>query len=97
MKEGIFDVMYASDDQVIGGRSRNGQPIGKPFNGVGDADGLCVLHETFKASVTFHRWPYIPSGGCVWGPCVTSVGLVVDQHVNTGGRKWSGVVVETPK
>ena len=97
MKEGIFDVMYASDDYVIGGGSRNEQFIGKPFNGVGDADGLCVLHETFKTPVTSHRWSYVPSGRCVWGPCVTSVGFVVYQYVYTGGRKWSGVVIKRPK
>ena len=45
----------------------------------------CVSCITFKPTVTFHRWSDVPSGRCVWGPCVTIVGLVVYQYVNTGG------------
>jgi hypothetical protein len=72
-----------NDGEVIGYRHGNG--VGEPCYCVNDAFGLGGPDPGAKASIMFKGGADIPSVDAMRSPCLSTIGLFMDDNINAGG------------
>jgi hypothetical protein len=94
MLKGMKDVLYASQNQVVGGGQRHGGFGWEPRQRVADARCSCFPQPDGVTPVGLESRPDIPAVGAVGRP-VGAVGRCdMYEHTDAGGRQRSAIEIE---